>query len=53
MRIEKEGKKDTLWPMRDFEEVGGSLGVVASNGRFGVLSLQVECKDARNYTDLD
>jgi len=50
--ILKVGKKGTVWPTRAFTEMGGALGVVASNDGFGAVSLQAECKDARNCTGL-
>jgi len=46
------GENGALWQTQGFAEMGGRLGVIASNGAFGVVSLQVECKDARNCTVL-
>ena len=50
--IIKMMKKGTVLPTRAFAEMGGALGVVASNGSFGAVSLQAECKEARNCADL-
>jgi len=50
--IIKVEKKGTVWPTRAFAEMGGALGVVASNGGFGAVSLQAECKEARNCAGL-
>jgi len=50
--IPKVGKKGTAWPTHAFAQMRGALGVVASNGGFGAVSLQAECKDARNCTGL-
>ena len=51
-RILKVGKKGTVRPTRAFAEMRGALGVVASNDGFGAVSLQAECKGARNCTGL-
>jgi len=50
--ILKVRKKGTVWLTRAFTEMRGALGVVASNDGFGAVSLQAECKDARNCTGL-
>jgi len=50
--ILKVGKKGTVRPARAFAEMRGALGVVASNDGFGAVSLQAECKGARNCTGL-
>jgi len=39
-------------PRRAFAEMRGALGVVASNDGFGAVSLQADCKGARNCTGL-